>query len=194
MKRSILVIMILFYFIKVTGAQSVEKTLQAGNEYFRQSEFDLAEAQYRKALKHTPADATVQFNLADALYRQKKYDEATGIFTKLSTASNKNMKDLSYYNAGVIYSKEKDLPSSIDAYKNALRNNPDDMQARENLQKAMLELRKQQQQNKSNQQSAPNISQHQAEQKLKQLEQREKQLQERLQGQNAKNSSQAQDW
>ena len=42
----------------------------------------------------------------------------------------------------MILSQQKNLEESIEAYKNALRNNPDDKEARENLQKALLELRK----------------------------------------------------
>ena len=37
---------------------------------------------------------------------------------------------------------QKKLEESIEAYKNALRYNPDDKEARENLQKALLELKK----------------------------------------------------
>jgi tetratricopeptide (TPR) repeat protein len=56
------------------------------------------------------------------------------------------VKSAAHYNNGVIKTKQKDLEGSIEDYKNALRLNPDDLQARENLQKALLELKQKQQQ------------------------------------------------
>ena len=52
------------------------------------------------------------------------------------------IKAKSYYNKGAILSSQKKLEESIEAYKNAFRQNPDDKEARENLQKALLELKK----------------------------------------------------
>ena len=85
------------------------------------------------------------------------------------------------------YTKSKDLEKSIEYYKKALIYNQADKEARENLQKAILEL-KQQQQQKKNQQNQnkkqQKMNDKDAEQKLKMLEQKEKDLQQRLQNQN----------
>ena len=192
MKRGLLIIYTVFVST-VLSAQSADAYIRKGNEYYKQAEFDLAETQYRQALDKEPKNNTAQYNLANALYREKKYDEAHVVLNKLITRSSNDVKETAYYNAGAMYSKTKDLMLSIDAYKNALRLNPNDTQARENLQKALAELKKQQnKQNQSKQQS--NMSQSQAEKKLQQLQEREKQLQERLQGNNRKSNSMAQDW
>lgn len=173
-------------------SQTANSYINKGNEYYKQLQFDLAESQYRRALEEAPQNSAAQFNLANALYRQKKYDEAKGILNGLAE-KDKTLQASAYYNAGVVYSREKDIIASIDAYKKALRINPSDTQARENLQKALSELK--QQQNKKNQKQNSKLSQKQAEQKLKQLEEKEKQLQQRLQGQSGKGGrSMAQDW
>ena len=195
MKGSIILIL-LFLFQLVAVAQSVDGYIQKGNEYYRQSAYELAERQYRRALETAPQNSTALYNLANTLYQQKKYDEAESILNQITKApsDNTNIKAAAYYNAGVIYSKERDLPASIEAYKNALRINPNDKQARENLQKAMAELRNQRQ-NKSQQNQSSNMSQKQAEQKLKELAEKERQLQQRLQDHNAKNgNNMEQDW
>jgi tetratricopeptide (TPR) repeat protein len=80
----------------------------------------------------------------------------------------------------VSYSKQKDLPASIDAYKAALRLNPNDKEARENLQKALSEQKKQQEQNRGGG-GGGGISQKEAEDKLRQLKEKERDLQKRLQ-------------
>ena len=167
-------------------AQKAEQSISKGNEYYKQSQFDLAEKQYRLALKTAPGNVTAQHNLANALYRQKKYDEAQDVLRYISAkTSDKNMESAAHYNAGVIYSKEKALEESIDSYKNALRINPGDKNARENLQKALLELKQKQQQRQrdqqQNRQPQSNISKKEAQQRLDQLQQKEKKIQERLQ-------------
>ena len=93
--------------------------------------------------------------------------------------------------------KQKDLEGSIEDYKNALRLNADDMQARENLQKALLELKQKQQQQqqdqRQNQNPQSNINQKQAQQKLDELEEKEKKIQQRMQDQKG-GAPQPEDW
>jgi Ca-activated chloride channel family protein len=187
--KYLLIVLVITLSSTVRGqSASVEESINKGNAYYKQSEFDLAEKQYRQVLKKTPDNETARYNLANTLYRQKRYDDAEQILTKLSAkGENKNLRSSSYYNTGVLYSRQKDLEESIDAYKNALRLNPEDKEARENLQKALLELKQKQQQQKKDQQEAnkkqSRINPNEAERKLEELEEKEKQLQQRMQSQ-----------
>jgi Ca-activated chloride channel family protein len=168
-----------------------------GNQYYQQAQYDLAEAQYRKALETDPKNTKAQYNLANALQKQKKYDEAGAILEKLAAATNnRDLKTASWYNQGVAFTKLSNLESSIESYKKALRADPDDRWARENLQKALLELKKKQQQQKDQQKKQdPKMSQKEAEQKLKLLQQKEKELQQRKQNKNKQQGNkQAEDW
>jgi Ca-activated chloride channel family protein len=179
-------------------AQSIEENISIGNSYYKMSQFDLAEKHYRIVLKSDPANTTAQFNLANALYKQKKYDDATEILKALSeNASGQYTRSSAFYNAGVINTRQKDLEASIQDYKNALRLNPDDRLARENLQKALRELKQKQQQKQQDQQqnqsSQSNISQKEAERKLEQLQEKEKKIQQRMQEQQG-GSPQPKDW
>ena len=86
----------------------------------------------------------------------------------------------------------KNLEASIESYKKALRIDPTDQQARENLQKALLEQKKQQQQQQQ-QKPQSSMSQNEAERKLRQLQQRERELQQRMRSRK-QGAGQAQDW
>jgi len=185
------------FFMTMQLSVLAQDVVVIGNEYYRLGQFEAAEKQYRAALAVDATNETAQYNLASVLYRQKKYTEASELFRKLGeNAPEKSTKAPSYYNEGVIYSKQKELEKSIEAYKSALRQDPDDQQARENLQKALLELKKQQQDSQSQQQkqNPSSLSQKQAEQKLKNLEAKEKDLQERLQKKGQQGSSMPKDW
>lgn len=173
--------------------REAEKWIRSGNEFYKQGQFEQATAEYNKALAADPSNTTAKFNLASALYKLNKRDEAIKAFSSLSTADNeKNLRSQSYYNTGAIQSRQQKLEESIESYKSALRLNPDDKEARENLQKALLELKKknnpkqnqdkQKQQNKSQSKMSPK----EAEQRLKLLEQKEKEVQERMQKEKSK--------
>jgi Ca-activated chloride channel family protein len=178
-------------------AKGQTANLVKGNEYYQQAQYDLAETQYRKALELDPKNTTAQYNLANSLQKQRKYDEAGAILEKLAgTTNSQDLKAASWYNQGVAYTKLQNLENSIESYKKALRTNPDDRWARENLQKALLELKKKQQQQKDQQKKQDSkMSQKEAEQKLKLLQQKEKELQQRKQNKNKQmGNKQAEDW
>ena len=120
-------------------------------------------------------------------------------------AKEDSLRSHSYYNKGVSLSQQKKLEESIDAYKNTLRIAPDDSDARENLQKALNELKKQQQKqdNKNNDkknndkkddkdkkpESKSKLNEKQAEQMLNALRQEEKSIQKDLQKNKTKNGN-----
>ncbi|HEU4472986.1 MAG TPA: hypothetical protein VFR58_17955 [Flavisolibacter sp.] len=166
-----------------------------GNQNYKQGQLDAAEFYYRRSLEAEPNNITVKYNLACVLHKKGKNPSETAALLKqvYESAKDPALKAKAYYNEGVSNSKYKNLPASIESYKHALRIDPNDKQARENLQKALLELKKQQQKT-SPKKSDPKMSQKEAEQKLRQLQQREKELQKRMQGRNNQGTGQAQDW
>lgn len=177
-------LVVIFLVLSLKASSQAEKGyISKGNEFYLQLKFDLAEEQYRQALNVAPRNAEAKYNLANALMQQKKFKEANELYTEVATSENKSLRFSSYYNAGVSYTRQKDLGNSIESYKAALRINPADKDARENLQKALQEQKKQQQdqQNQQNKGGGGGMNQNQADQKLKELEQKEKDLQRRMQ-------------
>ena len=115
------------------------RVLRAGNALYEQENYPEAEIRYRKAQEQSPTYEGL-FNLADALYKQKRYDEALNILKQISRDEV----------AGNTYFQQKKLPEAAEAYKNALRRNPLDDEARYNL-AYVLELMKQNQDDKNDQ-------------------------------------------
>jgi Ca-activated chloride channel homolog len=174
-------------------AQSATQSIIKGNQFYQQSQFDLAETQYRKALEYDPDNEKAKYNLANALQRQGKYDEAAKLLENLAGSSKDNsIKSAAYYNQGVAYTKMKNLDASIESYKKALRMNPNDQEARENLEKALLQ-KKNQKSSSQQKKSQSNMSQKEAQQKLDMLNQKEKQLHQNK-DKEQQGSGQAQDW
>ena len=127
------------------------------------------------------------------------------VFTEVAGSAEKGeLKAKAYYNKGAVLSQQKKLEESIEAYKNTLRINPDDKEARENLQKALLELKKknppkkkEEQDKKKKQQKQPQskMSPKEAQQRLQLLAQKEKEVQQRIQKEKSKSGgNQTKDW
>ena len=177
----------------IVWSQKVNRLIQQGNDLYKSQQYDKAAAQYADALKDDPGNRAAKMNLATALYKQGKPDEAIKLYTELAAdAKEPAESSQASYNTGAVLSRQKRLEESIEAYKKALRQNPDDKDARENLQKALLELKKKnppppkkenkkKQDQQQKQQPQSKLSPKEAEQRLRLLEQKEKEVQQRLQ-------------
>ncbi len=149
MKRSLFITLAMLMGIPAAFAQSYGGLIRDGNNAFEKKNFKEAEKEYRKALQKDPKPSVGTYNLADALYKQKKYAEAGNLLRGLQN----NEKDKSflsdiYHNMGNTYLAEKKYEESIDAYKQSLRLKPEDRNTRYNLSYAMSKLLQQQQQQK----------------------------------------------
>jgi len=185
-------------------AQEPDRLIQKGNDLYKQQQYQQAEVTYAEALAKDPNNATAKFNQANALYKQNKPDEAIRVLNDLAfKTQDQSVKAKAYYNKGAILSAQKKLEESVEAYKDALRQDPTDKDARENLQKALMELKKKnppkKENNKKQQQKQPKpqpkMSQKEAEQRLQLLEQKEKEVQQRLQKEKSRQGGgQGKDW
>lgn len=135
-------------------SQTDGKFVRKGNGDYKDGNFQQAEVEYRKALEKNPQSYKADYNLGNALYRQKQYDAAASRYAGLAE-KGKDKKEISryYYNLGNTMYENQKYKESVEAFKNALRNDPNDMDAKHNLQLALRMLNEQkQQQNQGNQQ------------------------------------------
>ncbi len=201
----------LFFISFSARSQKADNTIKKGNDLYKEKQYVNAGEEYKRAIEIEPENQTAKFNLGNAFFKQDNKVEAAQLFTGI-TSSTKETSLLSkaFYNKGVILSQQKNLEASIEAYKSALRNDANDKEARENLQKALLELKKktppppkkkeqdkkkQQQQNQQKKQQQSKLSPKEAEQRLKLLEQKEKEVQQRVQTQKSKTAASSnKDW
>lgn len=191
--------------LQLIGQKAIND-IQSGNDFYNQKIYDQAVLKYNAAILKDPSSTTAKFNLASTLYRSNKQDEATKKLDELiAYEKDAGLLSQSFYNRGVILSAQKKLEESIEAYKNTLRLNPDDKDSRENLQKALLELKKKnppkkkednkKKQEQQKKQQQPKMSQKEAHQRLKLLEQKEKEVQQRMQKEKSKTGGgQVKDW
>ena len=153
MKKISFLLVVMFCVLATTYGQSKKKLIKEGNKLYNDSSFNLAEMKYRKSLEKDQDYFNAAFNLADAVYKQERYQEATSFFEALKDNA-KNNQELSQinHNLGNSLFKENKIDQAIDAYKNSLRQNPNDEETRYNLAYAQ-KIKQQQQQQQQQQQN-----------------------------------------
>ncbi|MBN2519270.1 MAG: tetratricopeptide repeat protein, partial [Bacteroidales bacterium] len=134
----ILGIILFFIFSVSVFSQQERKEIRAGNKAYENEKFENAEVQYRKALEDKPGSYEASYNLGNAFFKQQKIEEAESQFRALPN-EKLSKEDLAkiYHNLGNTYLSAGKLDESIEAYKNALRNNPSDLETKYNLAYAM---------------------------------------------------------
>ncbi|HPY67611.1 MAG TPA: tetratricopeptide repeat protein [Bacteroidales bacterium] len=158
-KSVIMFLLILLIRISVFShtvcAQADKKFIRQGNREYEKSRYSESEILYRKALDKNKQSADAVFNAGDALYKQEKYEDAGKQFIEnINLNEDRNKKSAGFYNLGNSFLKSNKLKESIDAYKNSLRLNPQNLEAKYNLAYAqdLLQQQQQQQQNQDQQQ------------------------------------------
>ena len=145
-KRKVAVMLLFLTALSVT-AQTDRQYIRQGNKQFRMGDYPNAEVSYRKAIEQNPKNPQASFNLGNALMAQKKDSAAVTQFENASRLeTNPLRKAQSFHNIGVICQTHKMYGEAIEAYKNALRLNPNDDETRYNLVLCKHQKQKQDQQ------------------------------------------------
>jgi len=225
LKNSLFILILLFSFCaKGLFAQKENVSIRKGNRLYKEQKLDESQKQYQQALQESPDNPAALYNLGNAQFRKNSFEDAVKSYDALLDHSDDNkIKQQGYYNKGVALAKEQKLEESIAAWKDALKLDPNDVEARENLQKALMEQKnKQQQQQKDDkkqkdkkqdknkdqqnkdqdkkdqqqpQQPKSRLSKQQVEQLLKALQQKEKDAQDKMNQNKTRSLSQPdKDW
>jgi Ca-activated chloride channel homolog len=166
-------------------AQSLRSLNNNGVEKYKDKKFADAEVNFKKGLDKAPDNFITNFNLGDAYYQQKRYDEALKSYNAaLSQAKTKNEKAHVYHNIGNSLLKSSKLKESIEAYKNSLKLNPNDEETKYNLSYALNMLKNQQKQNQNKNQQNKDQNKNQKQNKDQNKDQKNKDQQNKQDRQN----------
>ncbi|MEZ7930112.1 MAG: tetratricopeptide repeat protein, partial [Flavobacteriales bacterium] len=154
LKINIVLTMILSVIMNSNYSQSHKIELNKGNSLYEKGQYNNALSHYDSALSIESNYYSAYFNSGNATYRiaQKSNDSLKGNYfdksvtfysSSISEAKTKLEKANAFYNSGNAHLKQDKLKESIESYKDALRNNPLDEDARYNLSYAMLKLQAQ---------------------------------------------------
>lgn len=135
MKRILTTVCLLGIVCGTATAQKYpeRRHIRSGNAQYEKGNYTEAEVSYLRALEKTPDSYEGAFNLSDALYKQKRYEEAAEISGRLAADSlHGEHAAQAWFNRGNALFQQRKLEEALEAYKNSLRLNPDDMETKFN--------------------------------------------------------------
>lgn len=139
----------------MSRAEDYISKVKEGNKAYSTGQYDQALDLYHSAETDLPASPELQYNLAGALYQKEKYEESVDMYTKALNTTDPALQEQAHYNLGNTYFKMGDYEKSIKSFQDALNLNPNDVDAKFNLELARKMLKEQikpQQQNQDQQQ------------------------------------------
>ncbi len=134
-RRIVISLLALFFALPATAQKYPERRLvREGNRHYERKAYPEGEVAYRRALEKAPESYEAAYNLGKSLYKQERWDEAAGLFAPLAADSSRIATAPSaWYDLGNALVKQRKLQEALEAYKQSLRLNPGDQQAKFNL-------------------------------------------------------------
>ena len=146
--RILLIFITLLLGIGSASAQKYpERSLvRKGNRDFAKERYDRSIERYTQALEAAPENFEAAYNLGGALYRTEKYEEAAKMLERIAADSTRTDQERAeaFYNLGNAQFKQEKYPEALESYKNSLRMNPADQEAKYNYAYTKRLLQKQQ--------------------------------------------------
>ena len=153
MKTVIRLILVFFPCFLFSQEKELDKTSNNltvdGNVEFLNKKLIDAESHYRQAISKDSSNIIASYNMANSFYKSGFDDEALNQYKEsIEISKNKSQLHKAFHNLGDVYMKKEDYQNAVEAFKNALLNNPSDDETRYNYALAK-ELLKNQKKNKN---------------------------------------------
>jgi len=230
MKKILFILLFISFALSLSAQKKVRQEIRSGNKAYKEQRYETAESNYQAAIAENASSREASYNLANTYYKQQRWDDALKEYQHYLTLETESTERMSaaWNNMGNTFLKKKaaekgqaqaapeqgqqkqadNLQMSMEAYKNALRLNPADDEARYNLAVVQKMIQDQQgdggggqdkkedqkddkkdeqkdeqekQEQKDQQQQQNQMSQQNIEQILQAIEQDERDTQERVQ-------------
>ena len=149
-------LLLLFTAAAVQAQRLPERSLvRKGTRQYNKGNYEQAIGRYEEALKAAPGQFEATYDLGNALYKAERFDRAEQ--TMMQAAADSLRSDTeraeAFYNLGNARFKQQKYKEALESYKQSLRLNPGDMEAKYNYAytKRLLDQNQDQDQNQQNQ-------------------------------------------
>jgi Ca-activated chloride channel family protein len=168
MKSILLVITILFL------AMDADSDARKANQAFEDGRYEEAVELYDRAISENPDNPKLYFNKASALYKLGRTEEAMQSFERYEgMVENPVEQSLADYNQGTMLTDQEEYQQAAELFREALKKNPEDEDARHNYELALRRQQEQEQQQQEQQQQDSNQEEQSNEQQQNQQQQQD---------------------
>ena len=114
--------------------------VERGLKAYEGGHYDEALQAFDEAKRELPSSAAVEFNRGNALYKLGRRDEAKEAYHRVAETARSDLKEKDYYNLGNTWAELGGAKEAIGAYRKALTLDPNDADARHNLEVVLRKL------------------------------------------------------
>jgi Ca-activated chloride channel homolog len=125
------------------GASGADREMKQGSDAYNNGRYADSLSHFLQARMESPDDPRVRFNLASAQYQTGRFDEAAkGFKAVVMQSKDPRLKQKAIYNLGNTFFRQGNLPAAVNFYRRAVNLNPSDLDAKQNLEFALTERKK----------------------------------------------------
>lgn len=133
--------LILLAVLNIGWLDPVKDQVEEANRKFSMGDYEGALKDYTQAQTERPEEPGLHFNIGNVQVRKNNLQEAAREYQQSATSTlDRTLESKARYNLGNVLAMQGSLPEAIENYRHALRLNPDDEDAKHNLELAMLQL------------------------------------------------------
>ncbi len=156
--KYVAIVAMLFVCGEVSAQQMRERGLvRRGNREFKREKFEKSVDSYQEALKYDPNSFEAKYDLASALYRTERYEKAEKTLQAIVNDSTRTELERGEvaYNLGNTQFAQQKYKEALSSYRQAMRCNPADEDAKFNyaFTKRLIQQQEQQQQEQNQDQN-----------------------------------------
>ncbi len=123
------------------AAASARSLVEEGNRHYQEGRYDDALKLYSQAQVESPEAPEIHLNIGNVFYRKGDFDKAREAYRKAWQARDQALAESARYNSGTAGLSSGDLEGAVQDFREALRLDPSDADARRNLELALLRLK-----------------------------------------------------
>ena len=127
-------------FCLVACGPTPDRINNSGHEPYSSAEYETALDRYETARDRAPKSGVPLYNAGNALYRMEEYDESLEDYDEALRRARGDLRSRGFFNRGNAAFQAQQYVQAVEAYKEVLRMNPDDLDAKHNLELTLRQL------------------------------------------------------
>ena len=147
----------------------------AGHGPYSGGDYPAALESYQNAQGRAPESAEPHYNSGNALYRMEEYEDALQSYDESLKHAEDKLRSQGFFNRGNTAFQQEQYHQAVEAYREVLRMNPDDRDAKHNLELALSRIPPEDQQEQDEQQEEEEEEQEEEEEEQQEEEEEQEQ-------------------
>lgn len=138
-RRALIALPVIVAWLTACGP-TPDQVNDAGHEPYANADYQAAMDAYEAARGSVPGSAEPHYNVGNTLYRMERFEESLVEYDEALKSARGDLRSRGFFNRGNASFRMQQYAQAVESYTEALRMNPDDFDAKHNLELALKQL------------------------------------------------------